>query len=315
MQSGHAVHPLESVHPLKSKSTVAATTQLALPVRAASPLALWHLLSLDAPTVAALWTWFVARANHIALPLASPVAMAIAVWMLYAADRLLDSRLPAAREPGQYQTLEARHLFHHRHRAAFLTAIALAALAVAALLPYLNSSALRLYPFEGALLAVWFFILHGTRSAHRLPKEIAVGLFFSAAIFIPTAARAPALCLALLPAALLFAATCSLNCLFIYRWEHESWRHEDRPSPSPHPSTRLALAHLTSLTIAIILGAAIVAVFASTMHARLIPIAIALAAFLLLVLDRRRMRLDRTGLRAAADLVLLTPLLLLPLLA
>ena len=72
---------------------MAATTQLVEVKKASGPLVLWHLLSLDAPTVAALWTWFIARANHIRLPLASPVAMALAVWMLYAADRLLDARL------------------------------------------------------------------------------------------------------------------------------------------------------------------------------------------------------------------------------
>ena len=62
-----------------------------------NPLALWHLLSLDAPTVAALWTWFIASANHIRLPLSSALAMALAVWMLYAADRLMDARLMDAR--------------------------------------------------------------------------------------------------------------------------------------------------------------------------------------------------------------------------
>src|SRR5271156_21025 len=33
----------------------------------------WHLLSLDAPTVAALWSWFFARAMHLHLPLIPPL--------------------------------------------------------------------------------------------------------------------------------------------------------------------------------------------------------------------------------------------------
>ena len=82
-----------------------------------SPLALWHLLSLDAPTVAALWTWFIARANHLQLPLSATVAMGLAVWMLYAADRLLDA------QSTHHDPLEARHLFHHRHHTAFLIGI------------------------------------------------------------------------------------------------------------------------------------------------------------------------------------------------
>src|ERR1700679_1878644 len=100
-----------------------------------SPIALWHLLSLDAPTVAALWTWFIARANHIHLPPSSILAMAVAVWMLYAADRLMDARLMDTRlmdtrqmntslhKPAPSEELEARHYFHHRHRTAFLTGI------------------------------------------------------------------------------------------------------------------------------------------------------------------------------------------------
>jgi len=285
---------------------VATTTQLAPPTR--TPLALWHLLSLDAPTVAALWTWFVARASHVGLPLASPAAMALAVWTLYVIDRLLDARL--LDRAGPRGELEARHLFHHRHRRAFLLGIAVAAIALAALLPRLNPAALRLYLIEGALLLAWFLVLHATRSAHRLPKEIAVGLFFAAATFIPTVARepfarAPVMSLALLPGAVLFAALCSLNCLFIYAWEHEG----RTTTPQPHPTTRLALRHLTALASSIALAAAALAAFDT---AAPIAAACALSAALLLVLDRNRRRLSTLTLRAAADLTLLTPLALLP---
>jgi hypothetical protein len=299
---------------------VATTTHPALPARASSPIARWHLLSLDAPTVAALWTWFIARACHIMLPLAAPLAMALAVWMLYAADRLLDARNLDAPNAGPVNELEARHLFHHRHRCGFLVGIALAAVSLAALVPRLNAAAMRLYLVEGVLLVAWFLVLHATRSAHRLPKEIAVGLFFSAAVFIPTVAREPfanalSLRLAMLPSAVLFAALCSLNCLFIYAWEHTGPSHATaQPPPAsarpPHASTRLALDHLPSLAAVIALAGAALALF-NAASPRLIPAACALAAMLLLALDRQRRRLSRTDLRAAADLALLTPLLLL----
>jgi hypothetical protein len=287
-------------------------------------VALWHLLSLDAPTVAALWTWFAARANHIALPLASPVAMALAVWILYAADRLLDARLLDARlldarlldarllHTSSAPQLEARHLYHHRHRRAFLLGIAVAAAALAALLPSLDRVALHLYLLEGALLVVWFVILHATRSAHRLPKEIAVGLFFAAAIFIPTIARELGLRPALAPSAILFAALCSLNCLFIYAWEHPHNILADPPCLLPaHPTTRLALAHLHSLAATVAIAGTALAVF-DPIAPRPIPAACALSALLLIALDRSRRRLSLLDLRAAADLALLTPLLLLP---
>lgn len=288
---------------------MAATSQVVLSARSASPIALWHLLSLDAPVVAALWTWFIARAARIHLPLAAPAAMAVTVWMLYAADRLLDARRLDDARHGAEDELEARHRFHHRHRRGFLAGIAVAGVALAALMPQLDAAAMHLYLSEGALLAAWFLILHATRSGHRLPKEIAVGLFFSAATFIPTVAREPALRLRLLPLAILFAALCSLNCLFIYAWEHEGRAHAS--VRRPHATTRLALARLPALGLGIAVCGVLLAIPGAA-QVRLIPVACALAATLLLALDRNRRRFSRTDLRAAADLALLTPLLLVP---
>jgi hypothetical protein len=279
---------------------VATTTQIAIPTRTTNPIDLWHLLSLDAATVAALWTWFIARACHIALPLSAPLAMALAVWILYATDRILDVR----RIDDPSSELEARHFFHHRHRRTFLFGITIAAVTLAALLPDLSRAAIPLYLIEGASLVAWFIILHATRSAHRLPKEIAVGLFFSAAIFIPTVARDAALRLALFPLAILFAALCSLNCLFIYAWEHEG----PLSARLPHPTTRLAVNHLRALAAIIATAGGALALWKATP----IPGACALAALLLLSLHRNRRQLSRTTLRATADLALLTPLLLLP---
>jgi hypothetical protein len=283
---------------------VAATTQAVLPARAASPIALWHLLSLDAPTVAALWTWFIARVCRVHLPIATPLAMALAVWVLYAGDRLLDAR--RAGEDGADE-LEARHLFHHRHRRGFLAGIAVAVGALGALLPSLDATALRLYLAEGALLAAWFLILHASRNAHRLPKEIAVGVFFSAAVFIPTVAREPGLRAELLPMAILLSGLCGLNCLFIYAWEHEGFSGAAvRP---PHATTRVAVARLPELGAALAIAGA-VAVFLNVPW--VIAVACSLAAVLLVMLDRYRGRFARIDLRAAADLALLAPMLLLP---
>jgi hypothetical protein len=284
---------------------VAATTQLALPSRTVSPIAIWHLLSLDAPTIAALWTWFIARADHIRIPLAEPAALAFAVWILYAADRLLD----AANDEHSDQ-LEARHHFHHRHARAFLIGITLAAAVIAALLPHLDPAAIRLYLIEGALLIAWLLIVHTTRSSDRLPKEIVVGLFFSTAVFIPTVVREPvvrepSLRSALLPSAMLFAALCSLNCLFIYAWEHRS---HARP---PHTTARLALAHLPAIAVAAAIAGTALTLLNPT-RPNPIPAACALAAAALLLLNHNRHRLTRTHLRAAADLALLAPILLLP---
>jgi hypothetical protein len=286
-----------------------------------SPLALWHLLSLDAPTVAALWTVFIARCADITLPWTAPVAMFLAVWMLYAADRLLDARPHAnGTTPAD---LEERHRFHHRHRRGFLAAIAGAAVVLALTLHRLDPTALHLYAALGVLLAAWLLLIHARTQAdtepHRLPKELAVGVFFPAAVFIPTVARVPELRVALLPAAALLAAVCTLNCLFLYAWEHPG------PRLHAHWTTRWATRYLPLLAMGVVVASLLASVLEIDRH--LFPVAaltlpaLSLAAFacalsaaMLLLLHNRRRAVQAVTLRAAADLVLLTPLLLLPLL-
>ena len=270
------------------------------------PLALWHLLSLDAPTVATLWTWFIASANHVRLPLSAALAMTIAVWTLYAADRLMDARLLNL-EPTYHEDLEARHYFHHLHRSTFLRGIFFASIALAAILPQLEPAAVHLYLILGALVFAYFTVIHATSSGHRLPKEIAVGLFFAAAIFIPTVARRPDLRIDLLPSAILFAALCSLNCLFIYAWEHPGTHFAQRT----HAITRIALGNLELLTVLLIVAGFALAFFN---HHSYWPIAwaITFSATLLLLLHKQRASVSRVTLRAAADLVLTTPLLFFP---
>lgn len=267
---------------------------------AKSPLALWHLLSLDAPTVAVLWTWFIARACQRSLPVVSIVAMAAAVWTLYAADRLLDART------SDVDALEARHHFHHRHRKAFLTGIVAASVLLAALLPRIPPAAIHLYLILGGLVFGYFVVIHATDNAHRLPKEIAVGVCFAAAVFIPTIARDSGLRPLLLPSALLFASLCSLNCLFIYAWEHPSLS-----GPSPHAITRFAVKRLTGISLAVCAISAVMAI-AGGRSLWSIYAAISLAAGILLLLHRERASRGPLTLRTTADLALLTPVTLLP---
>ena len=217
----------------------------------------------------------------------------------------MDSRVPAE----QMDDLEARHLFHRRHQRSFRIGICLTSVAVTLLLPSLNTQALRLYLILGTPLFAYFVLIHAgpflsQDGNRRLPKEIAVGVFFSAAVFIPTVARDSSLQRALLPAALLFAAVCSLNCLFIYTWEHQGEAYR------AHVVTRFALRHLPLLAIFVgVLGGGLP--FASRQLPWPIPVACTLSTALLLVLHRRRHRLTATSLRAAADVCLLTPILLL----
>lgn len=228
------------------------------------------------------------------------MAMTFAVWTLYAADRLLDAQSTGG------DALEARHYFHRDHRPAFMTGIGMASVVLAMLLPQIPEAAIRLYLILGGLVFGYFVIIHATQSAHRLPKEIAVGVCFAAATFIPTISRYPRLRPPLLAPALLLAALCSLNCLFIYAWEH--------PLPggkTPHPVTGVALRHLWDLAVTITISSAALAVFDRSAPWALYA-AVALSTLALLLLHLRRQTLPTLQLRAAADLVLLTPLLMIP---
>ena len=282
---------------MTAKPQRAATPHLQLvpsPQRRYSLLALWHLLSLDAPTVAAIWTIFVAHSVHLHLPWTAPVSMFVAVWMLYAADRLLDARISPRDE------LEPRHHFHHKHRVAFLTSIVIATIVLFCLLPLLLPAALRICALLAIPLVTYMFLIHvGAPGSVRLPKELAVGLFFPAAVFIPTVARVPTLRLALLPEALLFAAVCTLNCLYVYAWEHKP------PYSQAHWTSKFAMKRLPWIT-------GIAAMASLTLFAlRHSPVsgAACISALLLAVLHLSRNRISQTHLRAAADCALLTPVL------
>ena len=177
---------------------------------------------------------------------------------------------------------------------------------------------MRIYALLAALLTGWFLVIH-TRLAHerRLPKELAVGLFFSAAIFIPTIARRPDLRLSLLVEAFVFAAVCALNCMYLYIWEHPSDR------TNANWTTRVATHHL-SLAAAIILIAAFAGIvppaFPALASKLMLPVApstwpiaaaCVVSTLLLVILNRSRAKLSPLNLRAAADFALLTPILFL----
>jgi hypothetical protein len=258
------------------------------------PLVLWHLLSLDAPTVAALWTSFAAATFHITLPWTAPAALATAVWLLYAADRISDARQQA--EP-----LQDRHRFHARHVRAFSVAMACAACLLCVLLvllpaPLRTAWMLLALPLLGYVAAV--HVLHG-----RVPKEALVGLFFASAILAPSLLARPGLPAFL--SASLFGLLCWLNCIFIARAEHAPHHTMGRVSTWTVQNLPAACAALAAM-----------AVVAGLTVPQALPraLAVLLSALLLLLLDALRSRTDAIHIRALADAALLTPLLVWPLL-
>jgi hypothetical protein len=280
---------------------------------AAAVLALWHLASLDAPTVAVVWTLVFAWAARVRLPLWVAALMALVTWAVYIADRLLDAR--SALRDGCFHGLRQRHIFHWRHRRLFLPLALASAITAAVLVLALMPAAARERNSLLAAAALVYFssvhfprrlprfaasILNAGRFASRISsrrvfsKELLVGLLFTAACVLPTAARAAAPLGPLLPCAVVFALLAWLNCHAIDSWESAC-------TSISGPALLLALA-----------GLAAAGVLFAAVHPRpaLLLLAAALSALLLALLDRLRARLIPLTLRAAADLVLLTPAVL-----
>lgn len=259
--------------------------------RTLAPLEMWHLLSLDAPSVAALWTIFLADAVHAPLPWTAPAALALAVWIFYVADRLSDARGPSS-------ALEERHRFHARHRRGFLIAIGFAAPTLAALLIVLPAEIrtawlLLVLPLCGYAVAVHWLKL-------RVPKELLVGVFFAAAVAAPRILEdhTVAQCMA----ATAFGTLCWLNCVSIARAEQ---------APTGRV-TGWVVVHFRNVTLGFVaLTLLFIALFQQAVDAFL---AIALAAALLHLLDRLDAHVSPTRMRALKDAALLTPILVWPLL-
>jgi hypothetical protein len=278
--------------------------------------AYWHLFSLDAPTVAALWCYSFALAAGQRLPITIPLALAVATWMLYVSDRLLDAR-------EQSHTLRERHWFHTQHQPAFLAGLFLAAGILGWLLyADLPVGLLRADIALGALVFLYFLLIHGVlpvaiprrfssqpRSSNL--KELAVGAIFAAAVTLPGATRAQHPTALLVPAAL-FAALCWLNCTAIDRWE----------SPQRALSSDRVIRNAGCLLALVAISAAIVPIcyipssvdlaFTSTLGLSLIDLCVAASSLALVALELRRHSLSALSLRVFSDAVLLTPLLVLP---
>ncbi|MGB9030482.1 MAG: hypothetical protein WCC27_10215 [Acidobacteriaceae bacterium] len=267
----------------------------------------WHLLSLDAPTVAVLWAWGLARTARVQSDASVLAVLGVGTWLLYVADRLLDGR------PRGHRPLRERHFFHARYRTAFLTASTAAALLLLALIGLMPPRAGREDALVFAASMLYFAIVHlpGLSMQRWFPRELAVGALFACATTIPawSASGSPRAELTL--PVFLFAGLCCLNCVAIETWERSA--NPDRNHAVPALAICLALASATPMLIPSL---------RSPSTFRLLASAFA-SATLLFALDRLHRRVMQPDaapatvgpfllvLRVAADAALLTPLLFL----
>jgi len=276
--------------------------------RPANLLRLWHLTSLDAPTVAVTWCLAFAHVVEVRLPLWLPIVLGLAAWVFYIGDRLLDAR--KALRLSLSAPLQARHRFHWKHRRLFLPVAIAAGLAGLAMVLYFMPAAAR--PRNTLLTAAALAYLSSVHApsglprllrALHLPKELLVGLIFTAACALPVWSRMSSGRLAFLPVFLVFSALAWLNCEAIETWE-------SAPAWLRHP------ARITPLSILLAAASLALAGPAMLLHqprSAALLTAAGVSSLAIALLDRRQRRIDTMDpitLRAAADLVLLTPLAL-----
>ena len=270
-------------------------------------LRLWHLGSLDAPTVAVTWSLAFAWAARVQLPAWVPILLALGTWAVYIGDRLLDARTALA--CGEHHRLRERHHFHWRNRNLFIASATLAACAAAAIIFVLMPVGARERNAVLALAALAYFAaVHSRRRSPAwlrffLSKEFLVGTIFTAGCALPTFSRLPASHLNILLRGsfftyiLFFAFLAWLNCYAIEHWESAK-------------SSRVFAVAIFLSCIGFLLSAALYRI--DIRSAALLGTG-SIAALLLAFLDTLRGRMTVLSLRASADLVLLTPLLLIPL--
>lgn len=277
-------------------------------IEAPRPLVLWHLASLDAPTVAVVWSLAFAWSARVHLPLWAPLLLALMAWSVYIGDRLLDARVGLS-NPALHR-LRERHYFHWRHRRVFVSLAIFAILAAARIvLVNMPRGALTPNSLLGAATFAYFSGVHSRRKLPRLvTKESLVGIIFTAGCMLPAwlmlgsgGADSSRLAVFLIPS-VYFAALAWLNCHAIAQWES-------------HRIIRLRRRSVMELGVGLATAGLLLAVVlaAHDPRAAVLVAAGAASALLLALLDRARRRLTPLALRTAADFVLLTPLVFIPL--
>jgi hypothetical protein len=313
-------------------------------------VALWHLASLDAATVAVVWSLAFAWAGGIHLSSRVVVVLALATWCAYVSDRLLDARVLGARAGVELSTLpelrrpelHERHYFHWRNRRMFVPVAAVAACVAAIMalgfLPVVDRE-------RGSVLAAaalaYFSGIHAAPRLERwrhlvsrfVTKEMLVAVLFTTGCILPAwssfraSPRASGFHASIhslwatdsrlwqfwIPG-IYFAALAWFNCSSIARWEAEKNTVADESrarrigivGPFSALTTNLFAAEL--LAFAGFLLACLAS--RSDLRASALLAAGTTSALLLAMLDCMRMRMTPLALRAAADFVLLTPVLL-----
>lgn len=271
-----------------------------------------NLLSLDAPLVAVAWLYVFSKTWRLYLPWIVYLALALAVWVIYVADRLFDVSMLE----GTPARLEPRHQFHRNHRKIFTLGLAVAALITAILVVTMIPVAIFKYLLIGGVLVAGFFGLSmistqdGQEVAHT--KNIIAGFTFAfgtaimAHLYRNEFGIGEVLCSSEF---LCFAVLCILNISAIDLWEHATRSADVEVKAFHELALTLPLMLLSAAALALALIDNDPAISIGGFSTRPFFYAILTGAALLYVLNRMRSRLQMDALRVLADVALLIPVL------
>lgn len=265
-----------------------------------------NLLSLDAPLVAVAWLHIFAKTWRLGyLPWESSAILALGVWVVYVADRVLDASMLSGMPGG----LQPRHQFHRRHQRALGVGVGVAVLA--ALVLVLTKMPMTIYKHllpAGVLVAGFFGMSMLTSQEHRevpITKNVLAGVTFA----FGTAMMAhiyrweySIFDMLMSREFKCFAALCILNISAIDVWEHAS-RAAD---PEIRAADELTLTVFLTLLGAVAL---IYALLDDQQLSRPFYYAVLTGAALLYIINRTRARFSMDALRVLADVALLVPVL------
>jgi len=271
-----------------------------------------NLLSLDAPLVAVAWLHVFSKTWRLYLPWAVYVSLALAVWVIYVADRLLDVSMLES-NPSR---LEPRHRFHRDHRKVFRFALAAAALTTVAMVVTMMPVAIFKYLLIGGVLVAGFFGLSmiSTQDSQDVShtKNVIAGITFA----YGTAVMAHLYRYEFGIDAMLFsgeficfAVLCILNISAIDLWEHAARSQDVEVKASHELALTLPLMLLGFAALGFALADNDIMAKPGDFSTRPFFHAILTGVGLLYVLNRVRSRFSMDALRVLADVALLIPVL------
>lgn len=291
------------VNPLAIR-TLLGDVPAAVPAEQRRPLWLYpNLLSLDAPLVAAAWLYVFAKTWRLGYhPWYTYASLGLAVWAIYASDRLLDVAMK-----GNGAELEARHRFHHDHRRAFSIGIAAALICGIAIVVIRMPVAIYVNLLLGGVLVAGFFGLSMLSSQEpgevQHTKNIVAGVTFAFGTAMTAHVFRYEFGIADLVASRefqCFAVLCILNISAIDLWEHAG-RSSDREIRA---SDELAL----TLPLILLAGVCLFhASFDDQTTSRAFFCSVLTGTGLLYALNRNRAEYSMDALRVLADVALIIP--------